>query len=54
VRPPSRLSKSVSGVGGDAKLTNKIAHTVKLSLAPIFDGKPVTPLIAGDAVVLKD
>lgn len=40
-------------VGGDAKLANKIAHTVKLSLTPILDGQPVTPLISGDPVVLK-
>jgi hypothetical protein len=32
-------------LGGGAKFGKKTVHTVKLSLTPMLDGKPVTPFI---------
>jgi Trypsin-co-occurring domain 2 len=40
------LGSGVS-LGGDAKGTNKAVHTVKLSLTPLWEGKPFDPRITG-------
>ena len=35
------------GLEGEGKATNKVVHSVKLSLDPLLDGKPYDPRISG-------